>query len=141
GRLRHGPRCVFGVYVVVAVHADEKEGRAVAIRAPDDGIDVEGAAVRRTDAKLGLTADFQRCLHQADLGTHGTQVYRLELEMAVSDLEDYRPCNLGPRVPPQISPSFSHVQPPLLLGDSLTVAMLWQASLGSRQGPSSGRLR
>src|SRR5512132_2485712 len=85
GRLGRGPRSVLGVYVVVAVHADEEEGGAVSIRAPHDGVDVERAAVRGTDAKLGLAADLEGRLHEADLGTHRTQVDGLELEMAVSD--------------------------------------------------------
>jgi hypothetical protein len=46
--------------------------------------------------------------------------------MAVSDLEDYGPGDLGPRVPPEIGPPFRHVQPPLLVADSLTGAGLWQ---------------
>ena len=48
-----------------------------------------------------------------DLGAHGAQVHGLELEVTVSDLEDYRPCNLGPRVPPEIGPASQPCSNPL----------------------------
>src|SRR5262249_35982510 len=129
----------FGVNIVVTVHADEEERRAVSIRAPHDCVDVEGATVRGPDPELCRAADLQGGFHQADLGPHGAQVHGLELEMAVSDLEDYRPCDFGPRVPPQISPALRHAQPPLLVGDSLTGATVWQApSARHRLAPSQG---
>jgi hypothetical protein len=50
------------------------------------------------------------------------------VKVTISDLKNHRPVDLGPRVPPEISHLFFHLQPPLLLADSLTAPPYLQAS-------------
>src|SRR6266498_3575771 len=118
----------FGVHVRVAIHADEEEGRAVPIGAPHNGADVEGASTRRAKAEPGGAADFEWLLHGPDLGAHGAQVHGLEVKVTISDLENHRPVDLGPRIPSEISHLLFHGQPPLVLADSLTASRYLQAS-------------
>src|SRR5215813_14939231 len=107
------------VRALVAIATDEEERGAVPVGAPHDSADVERAAARRTNAQLGRAADFERLVHGPNLRAHGAQVHGLQVEVAVSNLEDHRPADLGPRVPPEIGHPFFHGEAPSLLADFL----------------------
>src|SRR3970040_1429347 len=81
GRLRVGVFQLLrigGEGEVLGAHADEEEGRAVAVGTPDDGLHVKRAAVRQLDMQPRLAAHLKG-LAERNLGAEGTQVHGLQM--------------------------------------------------------------